>query len=589
MKSQHVRGGSPNVKLSSGVIPDGFWGIRIVDPWIYPWFAVGAFALGIPATLNRPVGSWLAVLAGVAIVLGVAFILWLVGRGRISRLASSLIVSGLVVAILVAGWVVKVLNPIDSYVNPTDSSVVPDITPSTFVFLTGVLWIVWLLLWALVALLIAGQRVFRRTRRSLRRTLTRLDSLSTRFADEVLIPARALEQSVANQMNASAKELESLVSGRKKISFESASARIAAIKETFVPALGKIPQFVEQSDRIVPKKNRRVSLRGIPRRWNGRYFSGSVGALIIGIAAVSGSASTNFSSPGFLIQIPLILIAFYVSVPAALLLFFAAALTPFLGPNSAAAENFVLFVVIFLLGLLSFIHRANEVRQLRVVEGLSMANNRIARDVVRFRQQSEAIQNRLISVLHGSVQATVVAAEVQLGKKAVPVRSSVLIVADALKQAADTLTRVEDAPEFDFKQQAAAVIALWDGSISLSIEVSPEAERALSEDNFAAGIAMEVINEGTVNAAKHAQTQKVRAQVGLEGSRLRVTVTNPRGPGEPTSRSSGNIGLTFLRQMTTDLRLEVTDKRTTLFAEIPARVTTRGEGDDAPNLDEWAA
>ena len=148
---------------------------------------------------------------------------------------------------------------------------------------------------------------------------------------------------------------------------------------------------------------------------------------------------------------------------------------------------------------------------------------------------------------------------------------------------------MEDAAEFDFEEQAAAVIALWDGSISLSIEVSPEAERALSEDSFAAGIAMEVINEGTLNAAKHAQTQKVRAQVGLEGSRLRVTVTNPRGPGEPTSRSSGNIGLTYLRQMTTDLRLEVTERRTTLFAEIPARVTTRGEGGDALHLDEWAA
>ena len=589
MESQQVGGGSRNVKLSSGVIPDGFWGIRIVDPWIYPWFAVGAFALGIPATLNRPVGSWLALLAGVAIVLGGAFLLWLVGRRRISRLASSLIVSGLVVAILVAGWVVQGLNPIDSYVNPTNSSVAPDISPSAFVFLTGSLWIVWLLLWALVAVITAGQRVFRRTRRSLRQTLTRLDSLSTRFADEVLSPARAIEQSVAKNLVDSAKELESLVSGRKRTSAESVSAQIASIKETFVPALGKIPQFLEQSDRLLPRKNRRVSLRGIPRRWNGRFFSGSVGALIIGIVAVSGSASTNFSSPGFLIQIPLILVAFYVSGPAALLLFFAAALTPFLGPNSAAAENFVFFVVIFFLALLSFIHRANEVRQLRVVEGLSMANNSIVRDVVRFRQQSEAIQNRLISVLHGSVQATVVAAEVQLGKKAVPVRSSVLTVADALKQAAHTLTSVEDAPEFDFEEQAAAVIALWDGSISLSIEVSPEAERALSEDNFAAGIAMEVINEGTLNAAKHAQTLEVRAQVGLEGSRLRVTVSNPRGSGDPTSRSSGNIGLTYLRQMTTDLRLEVTDKRTTLFAEIPARVTTRGEGGDALNLDEWAA
>lgn len=205
-----------------------------------------------------------------------------------------------------------------------------------------------------MAILVAFQRAYRASRRPLLATLARLASASEQFAKDVLDPIRSLEMDVANRLRSVTERLERLgeASGRKERN--TARTEIESLwDENLTKTLMRLGDISLNEDAPVAMSQRR---RGeIPRvspRSNGRYFSGIVGALIIGIVAIASGTNVNVTSPGFFVQIPLIMVAFFVSVPSALLLFTAAALTPFLGPNSNAPENFGFFVVIVVLARL---------------------------------------------------------------------------------------------------------------------------------------------------------------------------------------------------------------------------------------------
>jgi nitrate/nitrite-specific signal transduction histidine kinase len=125
------------------------------------------------------------------------------------------------------------------------------------------------------------------------------------------------------------------------------------------------------------------------------------------------------------------------------------------------------------------------------------------------------------------------------------------------------------------------VVGLWDGSMNVSVSVDQNASAILRHDSHAAATAIEVISEATVNAAKHASTSAVSATITAEGRRLRVAVINKRDLVDVSTNPvrSTFTGLAFLRELTSELRLESSESSTTLFAEIPSRV----------ELDEFAS
>ena len=558
-------------------IPWQLRGAELVHPWIYPWFAVAALALGIPAAVDRPVGAWLALSAGICVTTVGALALWLRERSRRNRAGSTAITLVLlVVTIAAAAAVTELANPQESF--PLDAGTgITQLPLSTSVFLTACLIIVWSMLWVLIAVLVSGQRSYRRERNELRRISNRIRGLSANYVSAIAEPAAVLQANLAENLRQRAEDFATMSTKSPAIAKSQLLESLKRIRDELVtPALEKVTNLEFNDDpSSADSRHARVNLPGIPFRWNATYFSGLVGALVIGVVAISASASINFTSPGFLIQIPLIVLAFFVSVPASLLLFFAAALTPFLGPNSLATENFALFVIIALLALMSFLHRANEVRQIRVLEGLSVANAELSLETVRVRQESIAVQKSVVSTIHGKIQSSLVAAIVKIdGQKSISPQD-ITFVSNFCQTSADELTGTREtssAPDIEFSTAIADVIALWNGSLDVEVSITPESEALLIADRFATATAIEVISEATLNAAKHAQTTNVIASITSEGSRVRVTVTNPSASREDPSPSSTRIGLQFLRQLTTELRLEMTEHSTMLIAEIPTRL-----------------
>jgi signal transduction histidine kinase len=307
---------------------------------------------------------------------------------------------------------------------------------------------------------------------------------------------------------------------------------------------------------------------GVPWRWQGVFFSGTVGAMLIASTGLLLIAAQAYYQLGNLIQLVIVALAFFVSVPASLILFFAAATTPIFDPNQNVAGGIGLVALIALLGAISFLQRFNRVRQVRAVEAMSVASAQLAIDQVRRAQDLKVIEERVNSILHGSVQSTLLALELglQSGDESVAKHSS-----DALSHLRTAVARLDEptsAPSEDFEKAIENIVSVWAGSLRVTVDQSPDAADALHSDPLAASAVIEVVKEGTQNAVKHSDTRDVRIVIGLEGSLIRVRVSH-RSSGQPISGRSSGLGMRYLGAITRTLRLVDDGATTTLYAEIP--------------------
>jgi len=547
------------------ILPIFLRGPELTDPWIYPWFAMAALFIGAPATIERTVGLWLALASGIVMVI----ILMLIVRFTIYRHSyrspSSLIAIVSLSAATASGAILtKLLTPFDSM--------------SQFALTTS-LALIWLMLWLLTSILVNGQRAYRKDRKSLRVTRTRIELAARDFKILVEEPSQDAVYRLIAELRKLAEHIRESASGQSNPTRESLLESLTRGRDELVsPALEKIVSLNFDNDRLALNSAQlepvgRLKLEGIPFRWKGKYFSGFVGGLIIGVVALSASANADFANPGFLIQIPLIVLAFSISVPAALTLFFAAALTPFLAPNNAAPENYALFVVIALLAFVSFFHRANEVRQTRILEGLSVANADLAFETVRLQQQTKEIKSKLVSIIHGQLQSSIVAGILSVRSKKVSTIEDAIKSVAILNQAADQieclLRDAKQTASIDFATALKQIVDFWADELNLSVSVTSQAGEILESNRNARAAVIEVISEATLNAAKHSLTSQVDASVKAEGDVLRVTVTNSRNQTPEEKMPSAQLGLAFLKEITTNIQLEVNHESTTLLADIP--------------------
>jgi glucose-6-phosphate-specific signal transduction histidine kinase len=236
------------------------------------------------------------------------------------------------------------------------------------------------------------------------------------------------------------------------------------------------------------------------------------------------------------------------------------------------AGGWSLIALIVLLGLISFLQRFNRVRQVRAVEAMSVASAQLALDQVRRAQDLKVIEERVNSILHGSVQSTLLALELglQSGDESVATHST-----DALSHLRKAVAQLEEptqAPSEDFERAIENIVSVWAGSMRVTVDQSPDAADALHSDPLAASAVIEVVKEGTQNAVKHSDTRDVRVVIGIEGSLVRVRVSH-RSAGQPVSSRSSGLGMRYLGAITRTLRLVDDGTTTTLYAEIPTSAT----------------
>lgn len=312
------------------------------------------------------------------------------------------------------------------------------------------------------------------------------------------------------------------------------------------------------------------------------FFSGTVGGLLIGIIGLLLLAPTSYYFPGSFLQLGPIVLAFFLSVPASLLIFSAAALTPLIDQDAQSAGGFAVLFLIAALGAVSFLQRFNRVRQVRAVESMSVAGASLALDQVRRAQDFKVIEERVNSILHGSVQSTLLALELGLQSQD---DSVVAHSADAIAHLRDAIASLDEptsSPSTRFEMALDNILSVWAGSVRVKVDLSPESADTLNSDPLAASAVIEVVKEGTQNAVKHSDSREVSVVIGQEGSLVRVRVSHPSA-GDQRLMSATGYGIRYLQAITSTLRLVDDGTTTTLYAEIPTRTLafTLSAQDDA--------
>lgn len=539
-------------------------GPYLVHPLILPFYTALALLIGIPTASVRSVESFLGQVGGVGTVVVGSLVLWFFSRRRASSVWGDW-VAGLLMTLAVFGGVVVAVA------SQTDS-VVASNRGATIAYLA----LVHLMLWFLLMNLAVHHLRTRDTRASLHEAAGKVDLAAGYLRDTLHAEASEMKAEATTMIATRLRSVEKALRSGSDAAADSAIRAIRDLRSGVVsPTIAGLNSL---SDRVpaAPLPRKRVSVGHLPLRWNRQYFSGSVGGLIIGIVAIVASAPQAAEQLGFLVQIPLIVAAFMVSVPASLLLFLGAALTPFLsatGPSSAE-ESLVFLALILAIGLVSFFARWLQVVRVRTLEAISVANATISLQLALAQQEWEVYRTRVTSLLHGPIQSALVAAEllVQSGQ---PIADRDLTrITETVRSALKDLRRASPRHSASFSQALRDVLGIWEGAMEIDIDVTPQADEILKSDMVTAAVLLRVVSEGITNAAKHSATEEVTGTVGLDGEILRVKITHPATPGP--SRSVAGVqsgtGLAGLRPFTRNLALTVGKDEVTLVADIPVRV-----------------
>ena len=498
-------------------------------------------------------------------------LLFLRARNALTRKHLAIRIATVGVLILVSQTLARVFAP-DHILNAEIGANTPDPEGAVLAATIATYSIQHILVWLLLMVLASGSLNYREAKKTQEKLSTDIQQ-----AKESALSEAELAKKQRESVGEISRRVGAIEQALAEHSGNQASELTAAIRElrqeVVRPSLEQLNALVAQA-RSAPHVSQSVSasVAGIPWRWQGMFFSGSVGALLIATAGLLLIASAAYYQLGNLIQLVFIALAFFVSVPAALLLFFAAALTPVFDPSQNVSGGWGLIALIALLGAISFLQRFNRVRQVRAVEAMSVASAQLALDQVRRAQDLKVIEERVNSILHGSVQSTLLALELglQSGDESVAKHSSEAL--GHLRKAVERLDEPASAPSEDFEKAIENIVSVWAGSLRVTVDQSPDAADALRRDPLAASAVIEVIKEGTQNAVKHSDTRDVRIVIGAEGSLIRVRVSHS-STGHPMNTKSSGLGMRYLGAITRTLRLVDDGTTTTLYAEIPTSVS----------------
>ncbi len=481
-----------------------------------------------------------------------------------------------VAALVIASQVtVRMLWP-DFILDATPENMAAGPPGAVLAFAIAALILQHLFMWLLFMVLVAGSLNYRYARRTQKQLID--DIANTRLGGGTEAELAHKQRDSVGEISRRIDAIElALADDNGDHTAELADAVRELRQEVVRPSLEQLNALLAAA-RSAPRVSESVTtgLSNVPWRWQGMFFSGTVSALLIGTASLLLLAPTSYYFWGSFIQFGLIVLAFFLSVPAALLLFLAAAISPFISPDSPGAGGWGIIVLIVLLGAISFLQRFNRVRQVRAVESMSVASSQLALDQVRRAQDLRVVEDRVNSILHGSVQSTLLALELglQSGDQSITTHSR-----DALTHLRDAIARLDEPTSVqseDFERALENIISVWAGSLTVSVDQSPDAADALNDDPLAASAVVEVVKEGTQNAVKHSDTRDVRVIIGREGSVIRVRVSH-RSTGRPLTDRKDGLGMRYLGAITRTLRLVDDGTTTTLYAEIPTSATSSAD------------
>jgi signal transduction histidine kinase len=196
---------------------------------------------------------------------------------------------------------------------------------------------------------------------------------------------------------------------------------------------------------------------------------------------------------------------------------------------------------------------------------LRQANQDLDRELNRTAQQIWHVRQHAAQVLHGSVQASLTAANMRILGATEVTEELLDRVRDDLVRATDSLTTLEDV-NVDLHESFDELIELWRGMCQISIDIPTELMNQISGNQVTAHCVNEIVKECVNNAIRHGHSNRVDVTIeDLNDGSLRVSVTND---GDVNILGVQGVGSQILDEISMNWTRELVESRVIVTAQV---------------------
>lgn len=193
-----------------------------------------------------------------------------------------------------------------------------------------------------------------------------------------------------------------------------------------------------------------------------------------------------------------------------------------------------------------------------------------ARNEVRLRRDKQ----RLSSLIHGDIQATLMATALKVQQGNYTGDALVEVINDIREH---ILSRFEQGDDADTRRTMASVQddlnQFWDGLLTLSWNVSPQVHTVVDRDDDLPEMLFQVLREAITNAAKHGRAQSVMVSVHIDSETHIVCRVADDGVPQPKTEHPG-VGTQFFNAVADTVSRHHSDEGTVLTLRMPLPQTS---------------
>lgn len=177
------------------------------------------------------------------------------------------------------------------------------------------------------------------------------------------------------------------------------------------------------------------------------------------------------------------------------------------------------------------------------------------------------VRQRAAQTLHGSVQASLTAANMRILGAQVVDEELLEKVRQDLVRATESLTNL-DGPTIDLKTSISDLVQLWQGVCEVKVSVNDDLLSAISLNQVTSHCINEIVKEGVSNAIRHGHAKFVEISI-LEESAdsIRIEISND---GVSDSSDRQGVGSQMLDEITMNWSRELTGSGVRLVAKVAA-------------------
>jgi signal transduction histidine kinase len=224
-----------------------------------------------------------------------------------------------------------------------------------------------------------------------------------------------------------------------------------------------------------------------------------------------------------------------------------------------------------IVGLLLTYSVVVDIKRISYESELRDANQELNLELNRTSQLIWHVRQRAAQTLHGSVQASLTAANMRiLGAQTVDEELLEKVRQD-LVRATESLTNL-DGPTIDLKTSVSDLVQLWQGVCEVRVSVEEDLLTAISVNQVTSHCINEIVKEGVSNAIRHGHAKHVEVSM-LEDSAdsIRIEISND---GVTDSSDRQGVGSQMLDEITMNWSRELTEFGVRLVAKVAANSPT---------------